>query len=102
MVRAEGADRPSARIRRIVRISTPRNRCMALREAYKGYVLQADPARRGRRWAARIVIELHERAAVHYQPVSADPAVTYGTREEAERASIQFGRELLDSRPSTR
>jgi hypothetical protein len=76
--------------------------CMALREAYKGYVLQADPVRRSGRWLARIIIELHQGATVHYQPVSADPAVTYVTREEAERASIQFGKVLLDSRMSSR
>jgi hypothetical protein len=75
---------------------------MAFREAYKGYVLQADPVRRGGRWVAGIIIELHQGTAVHYQPVSADPAVTYVTREEAERASIQFGKVLLDSRMSTR
>jgi hypothetical protein len=75
---------------------------MAIREPYKGYVLQADPVRRGGRWAARIVIELHQGAAVHYQPVSADPSVTYATRQEAERASIQFGKELVDSRSSRR
>jgi hypothetical protein len=74
--------------------------CMAFREAYKGYVLQADPVRRGGRWVAGIIIELHQGAAVHYQPVSADPAVTYVTREEAEQASIQFGKVLLDLRSS--
>jgi hypothetical protein len=50
---------------------------------------------------ARVIIELHQGASVHYQPVSADPAVTYVTREEAERASIQFGKVLLDSRMSS-
>jgi hypothetical protein len=71
---------------------------MALRESYKGYVLQADPVRRGNRWAAGVVIELHEGDSVHYQPVSADPSVTYESKEQAERASVQFGKELLDSR----
>src|SRR6266852_2358323 len=32
---------------------------MALREPYKGYVLQADPVRRAGRWTARVLIELH-------------------------------------------
>jgi hypothetical protein len=75
---------------------------MALRERYKGYVLQADPPGRAGRWTARVVIELDEGHSVHSQPVSADPFTTYPTREEAERASIQFGKSLLDSRPSTR
>jgi hypothetical protein len=85
------------------RVIDPRlNReCMALREAYKGCILRADPVRRGGRWVARIVIELHQGTSVHYQPVSADPAVTYVTREEADRASIQFGKVLLDSRMSS-
>lgn len=74
---------------------------MATREPYKGYVLQADPVRRaGGEWVARVLIERHHGRSVHYQPVSADPGTTYATREEAERASIQFGRALLDSRPS--
>lgn len=73
---------------------------MALREPYKGYVLQADPVRRAGRWTARVLIELHHGRSVHYQPVSADPFTTYPTRKEAEWASIQFGKALLDSRPS--
>ncbi len=74
---------------------------MAPRQPYKGYVLRADPVRgKGARWAARVVIELHHGCSVHYQPVSADPLVTYPTKAEAERASLQFGKALLDSRPS--
>ena len=72
---------------------------MALREPYKGYVLHADPVRRGGRWTARVLIELHHGRSVHYQPVSADPFTTYPTRKEAEQGSIQFGKALLDSRP---
>ena len=72
---------------------------MALREPYKGYVLHADPVRRGGRWTARVLIELHHGRSVHYQPVSADPCTTYPTRKEAEQGSIQFGKALLDSRP---
>jgi hypothetical protein len=72
---------------------------MTLREPYKGYVLQADPARRARRWTARVIIELRKDHSVSYQSVSADPFVTYATREEAERASLQFGKALLDSWP---
>jgi hypothetical protein len=74
---------------------------MNLREPYKGYVLSADPARCRGAFTARVVIELHERGAVHYQEVSADPFVRYGTRKEAERASLEFGKALIDSRPST-
>ena len=74
---------------------------MAVREPYKGYVLQADPVRRaGGRWVARVVIERHHGDSVHYQQVSAEPEKTYPTKEEAERASVVFGKALLDSRPS--
>jgi len=73
---------------------------MVLREPYKGYVLQAYPVRRAGRWTARVLIELHQGRSVHYQPVPADPFTTYLTRKEAEQASIQFGKALLDSRPS--
>ena len=74
---------------------------MALREPYRGYVLQADPVRHpGGRWAARVLIELHHGCSVHYQSVSAEPEKTYPTKEEAEHASIAFGKLLLDSRPS--
>ena len=73
---------------------------MALREPYKGYVLQASPVRRAGRWTARVLIELHQGRSVHYPPVPADPFTTYLTRKEAEQASIQFGKALLDSRPS--
>ena len=72
---------------------------MSPREPYKGYVIQADPVRRGRRWAARVVIELHEDSSVHYQEVPDDPYVTYEDRAEAERASLRLGRAILDSRP---
>ncbi|HEV8438502.1 MAG TPA: hypothetical protein VGT40_10440 [Methylomirabilota bacterium] len=73
---------------------------MALREPYKGYVLQADPVRCADRWRARVTIELHEGASVHRQLVSDDPFKTYPTRHEAEQVSLSFGRALLDSRPS--
>ena len=73
---------------------------MTLREPYTGYVLQADPVRRAGRGTARVLIQLHHGRSVQYQPVPADPFTTYPTRKEAERASIQFGKALLDSRPS--
>jgi hypothetical protein len=66
---------------------------------YKGYVLRADPARRRDAFVARVVIELHAGQAVHYQEVCGDPFVRYATRDRAARASLDFGRELLDSRP---
>jgi hypothetical protein len=76
---------------------------VARRESYQGYVLQADPYRRDGRWVPQVIIELHEEdGSVHSQVVSADPFVTYPTREEAERVSLQFGKTILDSRPSAR
>lgn len=71
-------------------------------EPYKGYVLQADSFQRDGRWVPRVVIELHHDDSVHYQPVSADPFVTYRTKAEADRVALQFGKALLDSRPSAR
>ena len=83
---------------------------MKLRAPYKGYVLEADPvpadsvstadARPAAgRWTARVVIELHEGDDVHFQEVLGDPTVTYGSDDEAARASLELGRQLLDSRP---
>ena len=71
---------------------------MGKREAYKGYIIQSDPIARGRRWSTRVVIELHQLGSVHYQEVADDPFRTYGTKEEADRASMAFGKALLDSR----
>jgi hypothetical protein len=69
-------------------------------QAYKGYIIQSDPIPRGGRWSARVVIELHQLGSVHYQEVADDPFRTYETREEADRASMAFGKALLDSRYS--
>jgi hypothetical protein len=66
---------------------------------YRGYVLRADPARRRDAFVARVVIELHAGQAVHYQQVCGDPFVRYTTRDQAARASLDLGRQLLDSRP---
>lgn len=74
---------------------------MPLREPYKGYVLRADPVKRaGGGWIARVLIERSHGRSVHYQPVSADPDKVYATHQEAERASIEFGKALVDSRKS--
>jgi hypothetical protein len=67
-------------------------------EAYKGYIIQSDPIPFGARWTVRVVIELHQFDSVHYQEVADDPFRTYETREEANRASMAFGKVLLDSR----
>ena len=72
---------------------------MGVRQPYKGYVLEADPARRCGGIIARVVIELHTHGAVHFQEVFDDPFVRYGTWGEAEQASLQFGKTLIDSRP---
>jgi hypothetical protein len=74
---------------------------MNLREPYKGYVVEACPLERDGRWVAAVTIEMHEGHRVHFQAVSDDPSATHGSREEAERASLEFGKELLDSRPTS-
>jgi len=71
---------------------------MSNRQPYKGYIIQSDPSPCGPRWRARVVIELHQFGSVHYQQVADDPSRTYVTREEADRASMAFGKALLDSR----
>ena len=71
---------------------------MSTREAYKGYIIQSDPILFGARWIVRVVIELHQFGSVHYQEVADDPFRTYETRAEADRASMAFGKALLDSR----
>jgi hypothetical protein len=73
---------------------------MMKRQAYKGYIIQSDPIPCGGRWSARVVIELHQLGSVHYQEVADDPFRTYETRDEADRASMAFGKALLDSRHS--
>ena len=75
---------------------------MALREPYHEYVLEADPKRRGDKWQARIVIEAHEHGARHFQAVDGDPAVTYGSYDEAARASMAFGKSIIDVRLTQR
>ena len=65
---------------------------------YKGYVLRAEPYRRGGQWVAKVIIERHDHGSVHFQPVADSPDKLYPTREEAEEASIQFGKAILDSR----
>ena len=72
---------------------------MRLRESYKGYVLEAAPVRRFGGITARVVIELNAHGGRHFQEVSGDPQVQYGTWGEAEEASLQFGKTLIDSRP---
>jgi hypothetical protein len=74
---------------------------MKPREPYKGYVLEACPIERNGRWVAVVTIERHEGGAVHFQPVADDPFTTHATRDEAEQASLRFGKQILDSRPTT-
>ena len=71
---------------------------MSKREAYKGYIIQSDPIPFGARGTVRVVIELHQFGSVHYQEVADDPFRAYETREEADRASMAFGKALLDTR----
>ena len=73
---------------------------MRLREPYRGYIVEADPVRRGRRWAARVVFEMREHGAAHFQEVPDDPFVLYETKELAGQKSLQFGKAILDTRPA--
>jgi len=68
------------------------------REPYKGYILEAAPRKRGDRWTAAVIIERHDDDAAHFQEVGDDPSKTYLSRPDAERASLQFGKAMLDSR----
>ena len=72
------------------------------REAYRGFVVQADPVEREGRWAPRAIIETHEERGVSYQEVADDPFVTYETREEAEALSLAFGKAVIDSQLASR
>jgi len=73
---------------------------MRLREAYRGYIVEAAPVRRGGRWAARVVFEMSEHGALHFQEVPDDPFVLYETEELAGRKSLEFGKAILDTRPA--
>lgn len=73
---------------------------MGPRESYRGYIVEADPIRRGKRWAARVVFEMREHGAAHFQQVSDDPFVLYETKELAAEKSLQFGKAILDTRPA--
>jgi hypothetical protein len=68
----------------------------------QGFVVEADPVPRGSRWAARAVIEVRGHVGVNYQEVGDDPFVTYATREEAARASLAFGKAIVDSQVVSR
>ena len=73
---------------------------MGPRESYRGYIVEANPMRRGKRWAARVVFEMREHGAAHFQQVSDDPFVLYETKELAAQRSLEFGKAILDTRPS--
>jgi hypothetical protein len=72
---------------------------MRKKQSYRGYVIDPDPVRRRDGWSARAVFEIHERHSVNFQEVFGDPFVTYPTRKEAEEASLQMGKAVLDTRP---
>jgi hypothetical protein len=72
---------------------------MRLREPYRGYIVEADPVRRGGRWAARVVFEMQEHGGLHFQEVHDDPFVLYETKEQAAQRSLQLGKTILDTRP---
>ena len=72
---------------------------MGTKESYRGFVVEADPVRRGARWAPRAVFEIHEHGAVSFQEVRGNPFETYDTREQADRASLAMGKAILDTRP---
>ena len=71
---------------------------MARRVPHNGYLLCAAPYQRRGKWVAKVIIERHDHGSVHFQPVADSPDKLYPTREEAEEASIQFGKAVLDSR----
>jgi hypothetical protein len=64
--------------------------------AYHGHFIELIPEPDKERWVARVCIEVHtggRTERIYYR----DHTQAYGSREEAERASVDFGKRMIDN-----
>lgn len=64
--------------------------------AYHGHYVHLVPEAGKDRWEARVIVAVHakgQKERIHYR----DHARTYATREEADAASVEFGKRMIES-----
>lgn len=64
--------------------------------AYRGHFIRLIPEPEKDRWVARVVIEVRQKGQpekIHYR----DHTQTYGSREEATAASVEFGKRMIEN-----
>lgn len=63
---------------------------------YRGHFIRLMPELDKDRWNVLIMVEVHAKGQVekiHYR----DPTNSYGTREEAEVAGVEFGKQMIEN-----
>lgn len=64
--------------------------------AYRGHFIRLIPEPEKDHWVARVIVEVHIAGnieKIYYR----DHTKSYGSREEAESASIEFGKRMVDN-----
>jgi hypothetical protein len=64
--------------------------------AYRGHYLRLIPEPDKDRWVARVIVEVHSGGRtekIHYR----DHTQTYGSRDEAAAASVEFGKRMIEN-----
>ena len=62
--------------------------------AYRGHYIRLIPEQEKDHWVARVIAEVHtsgQTEKIYYR----DHTQTYGSRDEAEQASIEFGKRMI-------
>jgi len=63
---------------------------------YRGHYIHLIPEPEKDRWVARVIVEVHakgETERIYYR----DHTQSYATRDEAESASIEFGKRMIEN-----
>lgn len=69
---------------------------MMLGEAYRGHFVRPLPEAEKGAWSVLVQIEVHAKGQVekiHYR----DPEHSYASREEAEVAAVEFGKQMIEN-----
>lgn len=64
--------------------------------AYRGHYILPHPEQEKGKWSVLVMIEVHAKGQVekiHYR----DPLSSYASREEAESAGIEFGKQMIEN-----
>ena len=64
--------------------------------AYRGHYIRLIPELDKDKWDARVIVEVHtdgQTEKIHYR----DHTQSYGSRAEAEAASIEFGKKMIEN-----